>query len=190
MFKFVALAAFVAVAVAAPAPSGIELASPLGWSGNPWASSSLGLHSGALLQSAPLLHSAPLVHSAPWAHSAPLLHSAPLVAHQQLVAKQVIASEPVLSSVIKPAVTGYNVQHVPTAVSHQSQSIVHHDKIVTPVISPVESHVLSHAPVIKTIAAPAPYAISHGWNAHAAHGWDAHSAHGWDAHSAPLLSSW
>lgn len=150
------MSALIAVAVAAP--SGLELL------GSP-----LGLSSG--------------LSAGPWGNQwgAPLGLSH---GHQGIITKQIISEQPIVQSIVQPQVTGQIVQHVPTAVSHQSQSQVHHSNIVTPVISNVQKQIISSVPVVNTIAAP--LAVSHGWNAHAA---PLAVSHGWNAHAAPLALS-
>ncbi|KAH8295680.1 hypothetical protein KR018_002722, partial [Drosophila ironensis] len=83
-------------------------------------------------------------------YESPVVYSAPATT---------IVQEPVLAKV------GAVVKSIPTAVSHQSQSVVHSsahvvEDVVAPVVktyaAPVVSSYVAPAPIVKTYAAPAP----------------------------------
>ncbi|XP_037933894.1 cuticle protein 64-like [Teleopsis dalmanni] len=105
-------------------------------------------------------------------------------AHVVVAPATTIVHEPALAKV------GAIVKSIPTAVSHQSQSIVHSSAhVVQPIVAPiVKTTLVQSAPVIKTIAAPAlttayagPALSLHGGWGHGgwAHGGWGHSGHGW-----------
>ncbi|XP_037938948.1 retinin-like [Teleopsis dalmanni] len=70
-----------------------------------------------------------------------------------------VLSAPASIAVQEPtlAKVGSVVKNIPTAVSHQSQSIVHSSaNVVEDILAPAVRTTLTAAPIIRTIAAPAP----------------------------------
>ncbi|XP_061386845.1 uncharacterized protein LOC133321787 [Musca vetustissima] len=67
-----------------------------------------------------------------------------------------------------PTIVGHSVEHYPTAVSHQSQTIVHEKRpYLRPIVeyAPAATFVKAHAPIIKkyVVAAPAPATIEYAY---------------------------
>lgn len=91
---------------------------------------------------------------------------APIYKAAPILKQEIVEIRPEVHHV--PAVTkvGEIVEHVPTSVSHHSSSVVHNTAAVaTPVITPVAKTVVATAPVykaaplLKTVHAPATYAV-------------------------------
>ena len=71
----------------------------------------------------------------------------------------VLSSGPASIALQEPALAkvGSVVKNIPTAVSHQSQSIVHSSaNVVEDILAPAVRTTLTAAPIIRTVAAPAP----------------------------------
>ncbi|CAD7082706.1 unnamed protein product [Hermetia illucens] len=79
--------------------------------------------------------------------SAPILHQEYVKVHEPVVAK-----------------VGAIVESIPSAVSHQSQTIVHSKPIVTPILATaVKTY---HAPLVKSIASPLIYDLDSHYHHH------------------------